>query len=183
MSKRKRDDDDDVFPQTPGITLCDDVILMIVNLMLGKPSLERHFRNDKNDAMNTLETYFSFPLINKAFNRVILTNKVEWKNMLEERYREKEAITEEIARIFVYHEVERRRLNNFIDAIVLKENVTYRSPVQKVLSKDKLSHKKLRNAKYPSNTIKNTVLDALRKYERLCKADCSMRKTYLKGLY
>lgn len=176
MSKRKAG----AFSQS---ILCDDVILLIVNFMIGKPTIAYVNGRKKQDDMNALETYFALPLVNKAFNRLILTNEIDWKSMLEKRYKDRTTITQEIARIFVYHDSEKRRLNNLIDTIVLKEKVTYRSPVKKELSEGRLSHKKLRQAKYPSATVKNKVLDALRKYERLCKTSCSMRKKYLKMDY
>jgi|WetSurMetagenome_2_1015567.scaffolds.fasta_scaffold287719_2 hypothetical protein len=177
MSKRK------AAPDRQPFILCDDVISLIVNFFLGKPTVEYVHGKQKEDDMTILATYFSLPLVNKAFNRVISNQNVAWKSMLGKKYTKNEAITQEIARVFVYHEIERKRLNDFIDEIVLKEGVTYRSPVKKRLSQGVLSHKKLRRANYPSTAVKNKVLNALRRYEKICRISCSMRKKYLKMDY
>lgn len=174
MSKRKAN----AFSQPIDFILCEDLILIIVNFLLSKPKIEYVRGKQIENDMIALETYFALPLVNKAFGHAILKNTVDWKSMLEKKYSENKTITQEAAKVFVYHSAEQRKLWNLIDAIVLKEKITYRSPVKKQLSEGRLSHKKLRHAKYPNADTKNKVLDALRKYERLRRDDCAMRKKY-----
>ena len=129
MSKRQADQ---LLEQS--ISLPDDVLDIIFVNLLGTPRVHTYYTDFKDNDRIALETYFSLPLVNHAFNRVISQQRVDWKNMMFSYYRFTTEITNDVAKILIYQKIELHRVTTNIHSIVEKEKVSYRSPVQRKLS-------------------------------------------------
>jgi len=171
-------------PQQESVLPPDDVLGLIFALLFGNPSLKQ-FDFEADDTLR-LNTYFSLPLVCAAFNRVVARQRVDWLSIIETRPHRcscasrppKQKMTQEAARVMIYQKLALERLHAHIDAVVARESITYRSPVQRVLSQGKIAIGKLRHSKYPSATVRDEVLSAVRQYDRVCRLRRQMRVKY-----
>lgn len=156
------------------VQLPDDVWLVIFDYVLGRPRMRNYLGDFSSEDDARLDAYFRLSLVSRDFRRVTGRHVVDWQAMLPRGIE----MTRSQARLVAVRESEMRRLRAEIDAIVLREKVSYRSPVLLQLSSGKLSLKKLRRATYPSTAVENRVLQLLRQHERLCRQRGAARKKH-----